>query len=254
MTRLRPLIFLFVIALGFSCTSQKKLNYFQSQRGEDFSKVSVTQDFEIKLMPHDILQFNVFVENPEAFPSLKESYDRLGVDNRSAYEKGFVMDHNGFVDFPLIGRVNLSGLTIIQAKDTLAKRFKYFMDTPIITLKKISFKITVLGEVVKPGLYYVPNEQLTFTEALAMAGDLTNYGRRNEIQVYRKTSEGYVVHSIDLTKRDFFNTELYYVHPEDIIYVKALKRKALANVGPAVLVVTSVLSTTILAITLITRF
>lgn len=254
MVQFRLLFIFSCLVLGVSCTSQKKLNYFQSQKGEDFSTINITQDYEVKLVPHDIIQFNIFIENPEAFPSLKDSYDKMGFDNRSAYEKGFVLDHSGNVDFPLIGKVHLEGLTIIQAKDTMVKRFKYFIDNPIVTLKKLSFKITVMGEVVKPGLYYVPNEQITLTEALAMAGDLTNYGRRTDIQVFRKSSDGYKVNTVDLTKRDFFNTEMYYLHPEDIVYVKAFKRKALANVGPAVLVITSVLSTTILAITLITRF
>lgn len=248
MNRYRFFIATLLIALA-SCTPQKEIVYFQNF---DSSSLQASE-FELKIFPEDILSVQLFTINPEAMPGLSANFDKGIVDNRTFYEKGFVVDRFGYLDLPLAGKLKVAGLSLSAAKDSITNRFNRFVEDPVVVLKKLSFKITVLGEVNKPGLYYIPNEKITFAEALGMAGDLTNYGDRTDIKIYRKDVDDKVREiKIDLTRPDAL-IQNRYVHPDDIIYIKPIKRKALANINPALVVITSVISTTAIVISLIIR-
>lgn len=248
MSHYRFLIIALLIVVS-SCTPQKEIVYFQNFD----SNASQASDFELKIFPEDILSVQLFTINPDAMPGLSANFDKGIVDNRTFYEKGFVVDRFGYLDLPLAGKLKVAGLSLSAAKDSITGRFNQFIDDPVVVLKKLSFKITVLGEVNKPGLYYIPNEKMTFAEALGMAGDLTNYGDRTDIKIYRKDVDDKVREiKIDLTKPDAL-IQNRYVHPDDIIYIKPIKRKALANINPALVVITSVISTTAIVISLIIR-
>jgi polysaccharide export outer membrane protein len=258
----RILILFSILAVIVSCTPQKELIYFQDPPPSDSSKAEkktlpgdkpvAVPDFEITIYPQDILTVQLFTVNPDAMPGISTSIDKAVIDNRTSYEKGFIVNKDGDLDLPLIGSVHLEGLTLKAAKDTLVNRFKQYVDEPIVVLKKLSFKITILGEVMKPGLYYIPNEKMTFMEALGMAGDLTNYGDRTDIKIFRKDENNQLNEiKVDLTQKYILAPENRYVHQDDLIYVKAIKRKAVANVNPALIVITSIISTTILTLALI---
>lgn len=191
----------------------------------------------------DILSVQVYMDNPDAFPGLNTSQDKNFIDNRSAYEKGFTVDGNGFIDLPLIGKVEVKNKTISDAKNAIALAYNKYMENPVVVLKKLSFKITVLGEVNKPGLFYVPNEKLSFLEALGMAGDLTNNADRQQIKLIRQQDGSNKEIIIDLTTQQALQPEFYYVYPDDVIYIKPIKRKALANINPGVAVITSIITT-----------
>jgi polysaccharide biosynthesis/export protein len=149
--------------------------------------------------------------------------------------------------------VNVAGLNMTDARDTLVRRFEYFMDAPVVMLKKLSFKITILGEVTRPGLYYVENEKITFLEALGMAGDLTIFGDRKGVKLIRQTKEGYKEILIDMTTKTPLNSEVAYLYPDDVIYVTPIGRKAASTIAPSVLIITSILTTMALVITAILR-
>lgn len=248
----KPGSILLLILLLASCTPQRKLIYFQGTLPKADS--SLTLDFEMTISNNDFITFQIYTENPEGLPGLETTIDKQVIDNRTAYEKSIIVDKNGNIDLPLIGLVRLSGLTMSAAKDTLVNRFKYFLDNPTISIKKLSFKVTCIGEFNKPGLYYIPSEKLTFTEALAIAGDLTIYADRTKFKIYRKDGAGYREIPVDITKTDMLTPEKMYIHPDDVIYVQAIKRKALANINPAVVVIASLVSSTVLILSLILKF
>ncbi|MBL0342298.1 MAG: SLBB domain-containing protein [Bacteroidetes bacterium] len=127
------------------------------------------------------------------------------------------------------------------------------MDAPIVVVKKLSFKVTVLGEVNKPGLYYVNNEKITLLEALGMAGDLNNYGDRQEIKIVRQSDEGYKELKVDLTTKAALNTEVAYLYPDDVVYVKPIKRRNVLTISPTVAVITSILATFTIMLSVILR-
>jgi len=260
----RALILFAALAFIFSCTPQKKLIYFQKpDQGSSTAKKNKlpgdkentsVPDFELKIYPQDILSIQLFTINPDAMPGISTSIDKQIIDNRTSYEKGFIVGTDGNVDLPLIGSVHLGGLTLSIAKDSLINRFKQYVDDPVVVVKKLSFKITVLGEVNKPGLYYIPNEKMTFTEALGLVGDLTVYADRTDIKIFRKGDNNELKEiKVDLTTQDILAPENRYVQQDDLIYVKAIKRKALANINPALVVFTSLISTTVITIALILR-
>lgn len=244
------LVFVFLVVLFTACTSQKKTIYLQSAENQTTGKYP---EFVLKINANDILSIQVFTINTEAFPGIASTIDKAVIDNRTAYEKGMVVDRFGYVDLPLIGKIKLEGMSISEAKDSLVNRFSFFMDDPIVMLKKLSFKITVLGEVNRPGLYYIPNEKITLLEALGTAGDLTYFGDRKEIKVVRQTADGYKEIMVDLTTHAPLNSEVAYLYPEDVVYVKPIKRRKITTVSPTVAVYTSVIATLTLILSLVLR-
>ncbi len=250
---LQKIVLFFLLGILVSCTPQKELIYFQEPSATYKADSTLTEkSFELKIYPEDILMVQLFTINPDAMPGISTSIDKQVIDNRSAYEKGFIVDKNGNLDLPLIGSVHLAGLRLLDAKDTLIARFKQFVDDPIVVLKKLSFKITVLGEVNNPGLFYIGNEKMTFVEALGLAGDLTQFADRTKLAIFRKSDSGQIQKiPLDLTKTDFLALENRYVQQDDIIYVQPVKRRALSNVSPGLVVITSIISTAAIVITLI---
>ena len=234
-----------------SCISLKKTVYLQDS--DSTATSGKMPDFVLKIHPNDILSIQVFTINTEAFPGIASTVDKQIIDNRSPYEKGFVLDRSGFVELPLIGKINLAELSIADARDSLVKRFEQYMDDPIVVLKKLSFKVTVLGEVNKPGLYYIPNEKITMLEAIGMAGDLTPFGNRKEIKVVRQTPEGYKEIMVDITTKAPLNSEVAYMYPDDVIYIQPIKRRSSTTISPTVAIVTSILATLTLMVSVILR-
>lgn len=243
----------FIVFIGFlcSCVSQKKTVYLQDSNSAPTS--GKMPDFVLKIKPNDILSIQVFTINTEAFPGIASTVDKQVIDNRSPYEKGIIVDVDGNVELPLINKVHLADLSITEARDLLVAKFEQFMDAPIVVVKKLSFKVTILGEVNKPGLFYVSNEKITLLEALGMAGDLNIYGDRQEIKIIRQTPEGYKELKVDLTTKAALNTEVAYLYPDDVVYVKPIKRRNTLTISPTVAVVTSILATLTLMMALILR-
>ncbi len=235
-----PLFIAFFILLLQACTPQRKLIYMQG----DAALLSDTTSFTMLLYPGDILMVQLFTVNPEAFAGIGITPgNQDGNDNRSAYEKGFVLDKSGRVTLPYIGLLNLNGYSLDQAHDTIVARFKQYIDDPVIVLKKLSFKVSIIGEVNRPGLYYIPSEQLTLLEALALAGDLNNYADRTNLKILRKTTSGIIELPVDITNKASFTGATKFIYPEDIIYVPPTRKKAFTAISPATAVITSFLTT-----------
>ncbi len=244
------LVSLAIAVLFVGCTAQKKLVYLQG----DPSLLKDTTSFQMKLYPGDIISVELYTINPDAFPGLGMLNSHpVTADNRSAYEKGFVMDRTGNVSLPYIGTINLAGLSIEDAHDTVVNRFRAFIDEPIITLKKLSFKVSIIGEVNRPGLYYIPNEQLTILEAIALAGDLTNYANRTDLKIFRKTPTGLIEIPVDFTSKTAFTGISKYIYPDDIVYVPPTRKKAFTSISPATQVLTSLITTLVLVAALYVR-
>ena len=236
--------------LASSCTPQKKLVYFQG----NFNAVNdstASNYFRLKIIPGDILLVNVFTINPEAFPYFNIASERQSSDTRSAYEKGYKVSSQGTIEMPLVGEVSVINMTMSEASDAIRKKLKQFMDEPMVTVKKLNFKITVLGEVTHPGAFDIYNESVTLPEALGLAGDISPYGNRTSLKIIRNNSKTPQVLSIDMTRAESLTLDNYYLQPNDIVYVEPLKRRALQNVTPAITLLTSLLTTTIVVLSFI---
>lgn len=241
---------LLVAILASSCTPQKKLVYFQGKFNAVNDSTS-SNYFKLKIIPGDILLVNVFTINPEAFPYFNIASDKQPSDTRSPYEKGYTVSERGTIEMPLIGEVSVLNMTMTEASDVIKQKLRKFMDEPMVTVKKLNFKITVLGEVARPGTFTIYNETVTLPEALGLAGDISAFGNRTMLKIIRNTSKTPQVLTVDMTNAGSLTLENYYLYPNDIIYVEPLKRRALQNISPAVTLLTSLLTTTIVVLTFI---
>lgn len=248
--KIKSLLLIILTGLIFSCTPQKKIVYFQNNAGNNTD----TASFEMKLAVGDIITVDLYTINPDAFPGIGIGKDRTTiVDNRSAYEKGFTIDNNGKLILPYIGEVKLQGLTIPQARDLIAQKFTAFIDEPVIIVKKLSFKVSIIGEVQRPGLYYVPNEKMTLLEGIALAGDLGNYADRTNIKIIRRTDKGSIEIPIDLTNQSSMTGTAKYLYPDDVVYVAPSRKKAFSQISVASGIFTSIVTSLVLIGTLYIR-
>jgi polysaccharide export outer membrane protein len=227
------------------CVPQKEVVYFQG----NIPALAQADTFQLRIFKGDILSINVFTTHTDAYPYLAAPADRPASDTRSVYERGYVVRDSGIVTLPLVGNVNVDGLTLKEASQLIEDRFKEYINDPIITLKKLNFKVTVLGEVNKPGLYTIMNERATLPEVLGMAGDLTQLADRTNLRLIRSENGVSNDFTIDLTQSSSLTTSVYFLHPDDIIYVSPTRKRALQNTSPSIIVFTSILTTAAVLIT-----
>ena len=246
MYRLRIILFL-VLLIFCACTSQKKLIYFQGA----IPQLSNDSVYTVRIYQGDILSINIFTINTEAYPYLSQNDENPGSDNRSSYERGYVVNQSGEVKLPLAGIINLKGLTISEATALIEQKFREFIDEPIVTVKKLNFKITILGEVNRPGVYPVLDEKITLTDILGRAGDLTQFGDREKLRIIREENGVRKDFFVNLTDAKSLSPSSYYLHPDDIIYVQPLPRRAFQNSSPTVTLFTSLITSTIVVLTFI---
>lgn len=242
---IRIAILVNVIALMTGCVPQKEVVYFQGT----IPALTQSDSFRLQIVEGDILSINVFTTHTEAYPYLSAPADRPASDTRSIYERGYIVRDSGIVTLPLVGNINLNGLSLKDASKKIEREFKNYFDDPIVTVKKLNFKVTVLGEVNKPGLYTVMNERATLPEILGMAGDLTQLADRTNLRLIRSENGAASDFTIDLTNGNSLTAEVYYVHPDDVIYVSPTRKRALQNTSPSIIVFTSILTTVAVLIT-----
>lgn len=247
---------LFVI-LFFSCASRNDLVYYQNI--DKTRPQEISNSYEVKIQPDDLLLIIVSAEDPEiAAPfnlksiSIEDAVTRLNTMAGQQSTQLYLVDAIGTIDFPILGKLKVSGLTRTEVLKTLQDKISVYIKKPIINLRIMNFKVSVQGEVTQPGTYNVISERLTLIEALTMAKDLTIYGLRNNILVIREMDGVKSYNRVDITRSDFINSPFYYLAQNDVIYVEPNKNKINgAAIGPNTGVIISLTSLLITLITLI---
>ena len=135
----------------------------------------------------------------------------------------YLVDSNGIIDFPIIGQISTTEKNIEQLKNELLDDLKKYIKNPIVSIKTANFKISIIGEVTRSGYYNIPDGKITFLDALALAGDLTIYGRRDNILLIR--DNGTIKQRINITDANFINSPYYFLKQNDIIYVSPNESK-----------------------------
>jgi polysaccharide export outer membrane protein len=138
---------------------------------------------------------------------------------------GYLIDAEGNVDFPVIGKIKLAGLTRSAAMDYIKEQLKPYLNNPTIQLRILNYKVTVLGEVRNPGTFTIPNERITLLEALGIAGDLNITAMRKNVMVIREVDGKRTETRIDLTSKDVFSSPVYYLQQNDLVYVEPNRAK-----------------------------
>lgn len=232
----RYLIIPVIVILVFtSCTAPKNVAYFENLPDtlKTFDVASVP--FKNPLIkPDDLLMVNIQTLDPEAnalFNAVNTPIAAVGANNITMSGNqmitGLLVDKDGTIELPVIGRVNVEGYTTQQARDTIKKRVDRFYTTSTVDVRFNNFKITVIGEVNRPSTFIVPNEEVTVLDALGMAGDLTIYGKRENVLLIRKDSANVKKFvRLNLNSTDIVSSPYYYLKQGDVLYIEPNKAKA----------------------------
>jgi polysaccharide export outer membrane protein len=213
-----------------ACSNEKSLvNFQKTNKNQD--TISIATAYIPKIQTGDILSIYVNSLSPEAssfFNPYKAGVTSNGsTDNNNT--SGYLVDASGDIELPLVGNIKVTGHTTSQVRDTLKVLLKQYLKEPTVLVRFLNFKISLLGEVAKPNVYNIPNEMITLPEALSMAGDLTPFARRDSIQIIRDVNGKKEFGYVNLTNRNVFSSPYYYLHANDLVYVKPSKIKARQN-------------------------
>ncbi len=224
-----------------SCSSGKNVPYFQNI--DQISLAASKGLYDAKIMPKDMLSITISTTDPAASAPFNLSASIVGTSTQpsnvtGALINGYLVDNDGNINFPVIGRVHVQGLTKTQCQDLICTKILPYMaktEKPIVTVRMSSYRITVIGEVGHPGVIPVSTEKMSVIEALAQAGDLTVYGKRNNIMLIREDETGQKsMVRLNLNDANLINSPYYYLQQNDVLYVEPNRVKAKnSGIGPS---------------------
>lgn len=218
-----------------ACINTKKVVYFNNIKDTEIE--AGLYDLEPLIQKNDLLSISVSSLNPEASklfnaPNITEA-EGPDLSGRAMNISGYLVNQDGFIQFPLLGNIKAAGLTKSALKQAISQRLvkeKLLLD-PILNIRYLNFRVTVLGEVAHPSVVNVPSEKITLLEALGLAGDLTIYAKRDNLLIIREEGGKKTLRRINLNSASVFTSPYYYLKPNDIIYVETGKAK-IASANP----------------------
>lgn len=236
-----PIVVLTMIVLLGSCSSGKDVPYFQNI--DEISLAGSKGLYDAKIMPKDMLTITVSTTDPAAAAPFNLSVgNTVGasgqLSNGGGNLQGYLVDNDGNINFPVIGHMHVQGMTKSQCQDMIREKLLPYMaatENPIVTVRMSSYRVTVTGEVNRPGVIPVSTEKMSIVEALAQAGDLTVYGKRDNIMLIREDETGQKkMVRLNMNDANLINSPYYYLQQNDIIYVQpnSVKSKN-AGIGPS---------------------
>ena len=215
-----------------SCVPQKKMLYLKDAEmvAENLSKEYVndrTVDYKLQPGDHLFIRFINTIDERSAASLTGETNVRTNYmsSEASIYLHSYTLDEEGYIELPLTGKIQLKNLTVDQAKDKMQMELDKFVNQTTLIVKLSNFNLTVLGEVTRPGMYKVYQSQINLFEAMAMAGNMTNFAKKNDVKIIRQTDHGSEIVTVDMGQADILSSPYYYLKPNDIIYVEPLKIK-----------------------------
>lgn len=225
---------LIIMCISSSCVSHKDLLSLQKYSQEPFPESSpITQNFDIKIQVDDILSVQVFSSNPEAVSIFNPSLG-AGVQGEGGKSIGigYLVDKEGYIDFPVLGRIYLKGQTREEAKQTIRYLLEKYVKEPTVDVRMLNFHISVFGEITSPGVYTFPDERFSILEALTMAGGFTDFSNQTNILIIREEDNLRKYARIDVGSSEVFQSEYFYLQQNDVIYIEPLKQKAATVADP----------------------
>jgi len=238
---------LFILFLS-GCASKKDIIYTLSESG----KSSNYNYQELVIQKGDILDIKVTSLNPESLSLFQAAVNQFQNQQPEILKiQGYLVNAKGAIDFPVLGNIEVVGLSTIEIADKIEKELKAYIKDPNVRARLVNYKISVLGEVQIPGTYTFLEEQVTLPQVLGTAGDLTINGDRTNVNLVRKIGDELKTYTIDLTKGDLINPEYFYLQQNDLVYVRPNTARVkssglIGNVGTLVSVLSLIVSLTIL--------
>lgn len=218
---------LIAIFLFASCQSYKKVPYLQDAEVVE-QTVQQKNLYDAKIMPKDLLTIVVSCTTPELAVPFNLMEASSANSTSSSALQAYLVDNEGKINFPVLGELKIIGLTKKEAEQLIVERLKpYIKEIPIVTVRMVNYKISVIGEVASPGTFTISNEKVNLFEALAMAGDMTVWGLRDNVKLIREGADGrQEIITLDLSKAETILSPYYWLQQNDIVYVTPNKVKA----------------------------
>jgi len=242
-----------MIILFSSCGNTRSITYMQGKF--DTAKLSAIDISEAIIRKGDLLSIIVYSDNPQATALYNQTLITMNngtagnagsqsgangagggsgstagaVSTGSPTTPGYLVDEKGDIDFQGLGRLHVEGLTKAQLRDTLDSRLKDYLKNPYYTIRFMNYRFTMLGEVTHPGIFSIPGEHVSLLEAIGLAGDLTFYGRRDNVLIIRELNGKREWARLDLTKPEIMASPYFYLQQNDVVIVEANNRKVAAS-------------------------
>ena len=233
-------LLILIIALSNACVTNKKVQYLQNDdvnvKDNAMTKDSVLRlydlsDFEYKLQPEDILSVQFYSLTPQEYDffSIKGGSGTTNFNQfqngAAALVNGYLIDENGEIEFPVVGKVTISGLTVFEAQNEILKMAQQYLESPVIEVRLLNFRFTLLGEVKSEGTINSLNNRITMLEAIGLAGGFTDLADKSNVKVIRQGKGRAQVYYLNLLDENFINSPYYYMNQNDVIVVPPLKQR-----------------------------
>lgn len=225
--------FFLLLPFLFACVNSKKVTYFADLKDSTaFSSLTIPEHI---IQPNDLLSINVSSLDPtasEMFNKPNQNQMRTTTNNGDAVEPaGYLVNKAGFINFLMIGNIKAEGLTKDQLQENIRRAIverKLLLD-PVIEVRHLNYKVTVLGEVTRPMVITVPDEKMTLLEALGLAGDMTIFAKRENVLVIRTEGGQRTTNRINLNSTELFTSPYYFLKPNDVVYVEPNKARVMSG-------------------------
>jgi polysaccharide export outer membrane protein len=222
-----------------SCRTPRNIVYFKDVPDSVYlssKAVTATKFSDPRIQPNDIVQVVILTLDPAinamlntestAATSTQPATGTSNAQGASGQVNGFLVDKDGNIELPIIGKINIKGLTTAEARDSIHNKVAVYYKDPVVNVKFNNLSVTVLGEVSRPATYFVPNEKVSILDAIGMAGDLTIYGRRENILLVRDSLGQKRFARFNLNSSSIVNSPYFYLQQGDIVYVEPSTAKA----------------------------
>jgi len=248
-------VFAAFLIIFSSCGSRKNMIYLQN----DSTQINTLyENYVPKIQINDILTIVVTAADPKVTapfnPVSTMSTNNMTQSVDMALRPTYTVDNQGEINLPMLGKVHVSGLTRVQAIEKIRTALSQYIKDPGVNMNFNNFRVSVLGEVARPGSFTLPTERVTVLEALSMAGDLTIRGVRENVMLIREIDGQKTTHRLDLTKQGTLNSPYYYLAQNDVIYVEPNKAQINnSKLGANSNIIISIASLLITVISVLTR-
>jgi polysaccharide export outer membrane protein len=252
-------LFVFALVVFSSCVSKKDIVYFQYDK---INQAAVSNSYKTIIKPDDLLQITITALDIEAVRPFNLAAVTYATSSNSAIgaaqQQTYLVDTKGEIEFPVLGKIKIGGLTRDETIDLLKSKLSpdYIKD-PNVNIKIANYKISVMGDVARPGSYNIPNERITILDALALAGDINISGQRNNILIIREETNKKVQYRVDIRSNNLLTSPVYYLQQNDVVYVEpnyARIQSASSNSNTSLVIsISSVLVALLTSISLLTR-
>lgn len=218
-----------------SSCSKRNLAYFSNLQEFDIYKQEMNNRVEHKIHPDDLLSISITSLSTEANQmfnngetpqtSTISNFSMANMSNNNILREGYLVNKNGCIDFPVLGKITVGGLTKSEVQELLINKLGNYLKEPIVNIRYLNFKVTVVGEVNHPSTFTIPSERINIVEALGMAGDMTAFGKRENVLVMREEDGNMTMTRLNLNDKNILNSPYFYLQQNDIIYVEPDKKK-----------------------------